>query len=128
MAYLWISLGGALGTIARFWLSGLVASHRIGQTFPTGTLVVNVTGSFVIGFIAALNVPEGRFYISPMVRQFLMIGVLGGYTTFSSFSLQTMNLTGEGEWLYAILNVTLSVLLCLLAVWLGQVLAQTLVR
>ena len=127
MTYLWIGIGSALGGIGRYLLSGFIA-HRVGEVFPMGTLVVNVTGSFLIGFVAALSAPEGRIFLTPLTRQFLMIGVLGGYTTFSSFSLQTLSLTSEGEWLYAILNVTLSVLLCLLAVWLGQVLAQTIVR
>ena len=122
--YLLIGLGSALGGIARFWLGGLISGHRIGQTFPTGTLLVNVTGSFLIGFIAALSATEGRFYISPTARQFLMIGVCGGYTTFSSFSLQTLDLTRDGQWLYAGANIMLSVALCLVAVWLGHICAK----
>ena len=100
LSYLWVSLGGAIGSAARFWISGLVA-ERFGQTFPFGTLIVNVTGSFVIGILAAMTIPEGRWLMSPSARQFLMIGICGGYTTFSSFSLQTLDLAQDGEWLYA---------------------------
>lgn len=118
LTYLWVALGGALGSVGRFWLSGLVAT-RFGESFPMGTLVVNVSGSLIIGFLAALFAPEGRLLVSPGGRQFLMIGVCGGYTTFSSFSLQTLNLLRDREWLYAGGNVLLSVGLCLIAVWLG---------
>ena len=125
--YLWIALGSALGGMARYWLSGVVA-RRFGEAFPVGTLIVNVTGSFAIGFIASLSDPGGRLLMGVSARQFIMLGVLGGYTTFSSFSLQTLNLARDGEWLYASANVALSVLLCLLAVWFGQVMARMLNR
>jgi len=125
--YLWIALGSALGGVGRYWLSGVIA-RRFGEAFPLGTLVVNATGSFVIGFIASLTRPEGRLLMSASGRQFLMVGICGGYTTFSSFSLQTLNLAREGEWFYAGANVVASVLLCLLAVWLGHVLAELVVR
>jgi CrcB protein len=118
-SYLWVCLGGALGSAARFWISGLVA-QRIGQTFPFGTLAVNVTGSFLIGILAAMSVPEGRWMLSPSAREFLMIGVCGGYTTFSSFSLQTLALAQEGEWFRAGANSIASFVLCLVAVWLGH--------
>jgi fluoride exporter len=127
LAYLWVALGGALGSVSRYCLSGVVAT-RFGETFPWGTLVVNVTGSIVIGCLAALASPEGRMD-SPsrtFVTQFLMIGVCGGYTTFSSFSLQTLNLIRDREWLYAGGNVLLSVALCMIAVWLGYVLGEVL--
>jgi len=117
-----VMVGGALGTGARFWLSGFVA-ERGGELFPLGTLVVNVTGSFAIGFLAAFTDPEGSFLVSPRVRQFFMIGVCGGYTTFSSFSLQTLDLIREGDWFKASLNIVLSFVCCLLAVWLGRILA-----
>ena len=120
MAYIWICLGSALGGGCRYWISGAIA-RRFGESFPTGTLVVNVSGCFVIGFLGALSDPEGRFLVGPVARQFLMVGVLGGYTTFSSFSLQTLNLAQDGEWLYSGANVLLSVTLCLVAVWLGHV-------
>lgn len=125
LAYLWVAIGGALGSVMRFWLSGLVAT-RYGETFPWGTLCVNVTGSFLIGFLAAFAMSEGRTQMSPGFRQLLMIGVCGGYTTFSSFSLQTLNLVRDREWLYAGGNIVLSMLLCLIAVWLGYLLGATL--
>ncbi len=78
--YLWIMLGGALGTGARFWASGLVA-ERFGEVFPLGTLFVNVTVSFVIGFFATFVDPQGPVLVGPRVRQFVMIGICGGYTT-----------------------------------------------
>jgi CrcB protein len=124
-SYLWVMLGGALGTGARFWLSGIVAS-RFGEFFPVGTLVVNVTGSFVIGFFAAFSDAQGPFLIAPRVRQFVMIGICGGYTTFSSFSLQTLDLGQEGDWLKAGMNALLSFGCCLAAVWLGRILALSL--
>ena len=120
--YILVMAGGALGTGTRFWLSRFVA-ERGGELFPLGTLVVNVTGSFAIGFIAAFTDPEGSFLVSPRLREFFMIGVCGGYTTFSSFSLQTLDLIRDGDWLKAGLNTLLSFVCCLLAVWLGRILA-----
>lgn len=125
--YLVIAAGGALGTLARFILSGLVA-NGFGETFPWGTLIVNVSGSFVIGFFAALTGPDGRFFVSGTTRQFVMVGFCGGYTTFSSFSLQTLNLMRDGEWMNAAANVFGSVVLCLLFVWLGAMAATVLNR
>ena len=126
LTYLWIALGGALGSVARYGIGGLV-SEKFGQTFPWGTLVVNVTGSFVIGLIGAMAAPEGR--LSPQSRSFatlfLMYGVCGGYTTFSSFSWQTLQRLQDREWLYAGGNILLSVVLCLVAVWLGYLLGNT---
>ena len=84
---------------------------------------MNITGSFVIGALAAFTEPDGRRFISPDARQFFMTGICGGYTTFSSFSLQTLNLVREGEWLRAGANTLGSVVLCLVAVWLGHVAA-----
>ena len=126
-SYFWIGLGGALGTIIRFWISGLVAQSS-GETFPFGTLVVNVSGSFVIGLFAALADPDGRWLVSPGVRQFVMIGICGGYTTFSSFSLQTLSLMQNGEWLRAFTNTLASFVLCLAAVWLGYFLVTIINR
>jgi CrcB protein len=122
MMYFWISLGGALGTAGRYWCSGFVA-RTFGETFPWGTLIVNVSGSLIIGFFATLTGPDGRMFVGSTTRQFVMIGICGGYTTFSSFSLQTLNLINDGEWLSAGGNMVLSVALCLLAVWAGHVLA-----
>ncbi len=116
---LWVTVGSALGGAARYWCSGVIAT-RFGESFPWGTILVNVVGSFLIGLVATLTDPDGRLLLGPTARQFLMIGVFGGFTTFSSFSLQTLNLVREGEWLAAGGNVVLSVVLCLLAVWLGH--------
>ena len=123
--YLLVALGGALGSVGRFWLGGLVAD-KFGAAFPWGTLAVNVTGSVLIGVLAAFAAPEGRLDSAArgFITQFLMIGVCGGYTTFSSFSLQTLNLLREREWLYAGGNILLSVILCMIAVWLGWMLGS----
>lgn len=121
--YLWIAAGSAFGGAARYWCSGFVA-ERVGETFPWGTIVVNIVGSFLIGLIATLTGPEGRLLMGATARQALMIGVFGGFTTFSSFSLQTLALARDGEWLAAAGNVVLSVVLCLIAVWLGHLAAS----
>lgn len=120
--YLWIALGGALGSVGRFALSGWVA-HHFGETFPWGTLVVNVAGCFIIGLFATLTSPDGRLLVGAGGRQFFMTGVLGGFTTFSSFGLQTLNLARDGDWARAGGNAVGSLVLCLLAVWLGHVTA-----
>lgn len=121
-AYLWIALGSALGGMARFWCSGVTA-RLVGETFPWGTLLVNVTGSLVIGFFFTLTAPDGRLFVDTTTRQFVMVGLCGGYTTFSAFSLQTLNLMNDGEWFYVGLNIGASVILCLVAVWVGHLLA-----
>lgn len=123
--YLWIALGGALGSVARYGCSSLIA-NLFGQTFPLGTLVINIAGSFVIGLFATLTGPDGRVMLSGDIRQFVTIGLCGGYTTFSSFSYQTLTLAQDGQYLRAVINVTASVVLCLLAVWLGFVTAHAL--
>jgi CrcB protein len=125
MSYFWIATGSALGGIARYFCSG-VAARLVGETFPWGTLIVNVVGSFIIGFFATLTGPDGRIFAGSTARQFVMVGFCGGYTTFSSFSLQTLNLMNDSEWLYAGANITASVALCLIAVWAGHVLAVSL--
>jgi fluoride exporter len=125
MTWLWVMLGSALGGVARYWLSGL-AAHHIGETFPIGTLIVNVTGSFIIGFVATLTGPDGRVFVGTDGRQFMMTGVCGGYTTFSSFSLQTLNLARDGEMALAGANAVLSFALCLVAVWLSHIAASAL--
>ena len=127
MNYLWIGLGSALGGMARYGCSGLAARH-LGAAFPSGTLIVNVSGSLVIGFLAALAAADGRLLISPDARAFLMVGVCGGFTTFSAFSIETLNQARDGDWLWAGANVVLSVVLCLLAVWLGYMGASALGR
>jgi len=125
ITYLWIAIGGALGSVGRFWLNGIVSRH-FGETFPWGTMFINVTGSFIIGVIGALASPEGRMdsQSRAFATQFLMIGICGGYTTFSSFSWQTLRLMQDREWLYAGGNVILSVTLCMIAVWLGYALGS----
>ena len=127
MTYLWIGLGSGLGGMARYGCSSLAARY-IGAAFPWGTLIVNVSGSLVIGFLAALAVADGRLLISPDARAFLMIGLCGGFTTFSAFSIETLNLARDGDWLWAGANVVLSVVLCLLAVWLGYMGASAISR
>ncbi|HXI86945.1 MAG TPA: fluoride efflux transporter CrcB [Parvularculaceae bacterium] len=119
-----VSFGGGIGAGARYLCSGLIAALA-GPSFPWGTLVVNVVGSFLIGFFNALSGPDGRLFITTETRQFVMLGLLGGYTTFSSFSLQTLNLMRDGEWLPAGLNIGLSFALCLIAVWLGHLAATS---
>jgi fluoride exporter len=123
--YFWVALGGAIGSIARFWCSGLVAG-TFGQTFPWGTLVVNVVGSFIIGFTATLTGPDGRLFVPSDARIFVMVGFCGGFTTFSSFSLQTLTLVQDREWLQAGGNIVLSFVLCMISVWLGHIAAASL--
>ncbi len=119
MTYLWIALGSALGGVGRYWCNGLV-SEQFGDPFPWGTLFVNVVGSFLIGVVAplseSLDHPWGP---GPEARAFIMVGFCGGYTTFSAFSLQTLQLLRDGQLLHALGNVVLSVVFCMIAVWLG---------
>jgi CrcB protein len=123
--YFWIAIGSALGGVARYACSSLVAGW-VGETFPFGTLLVNVVGSFIIGFFAALTGPDGRLMVAPDARQFVMVGLCGGYTTFSSFSLQTLALMRTGDLTGAAWNVAASVGLCMAAVWLGALAAGSL--
>lgn len=125
VVYLWIAIGSAAGGIARFWASGVVA-RLIGETFPWGTMVVNVVGSFIIGFVATLTAPDGRMFIGSTMRLAILTGFCGGFTTFSSFSLQTLSLINDGEYIQAGANIGLSVVLCLAAVWAGSAVAASL--
>ncbi len=118
LAYLYIALGGALGSVARFAVAGGVA-RATHEVFPWGTLTANVTGCFIIGLFATLTGPDGRTSVSPEIRQFVMVGICGGYTTFSSFSLQTLTLARDGDMKRAGANVLVSIVACLLGVWLG---------
>jgi CrcB protein len=120
--YLVVLAGSALGGLARYVVSGLVGA-QFGETFPWGTVIVNVSGCFVIGFFAGLTAPDGRLFIGAATRQFVLTGLCGGYTTFSSFSLQTINLMNEGDWVRAGGNVAGSVVMCLFATWLGTLAA-----
>lgn len=117
-----VGAGGFLGSIFRYVLSGWV--HRIldNPWFPYGTLVVNVTGSLAIGFLAGLA--DSRSLFSSEARLFVFIGLLGGFTTFSSLTIETFSLTRSAQLLAAAMNVTLQIFLGLLAVWLGNLLAR----
>ena len=119
--YLVIALGGALGSVLRFWIgTGIDSALTKGSSiFPWGTIVVNITGCFIIGLFATLTSPEGRWLVPSLVRPFVMIGILGGYTTFSSFSLQTLSLWNDNQRWEALANVLISVVLCLVGVFVG---------
>jgi fluoride exporter len=114
--YLIVFAGGGIGAVARYWLSGLVY-QRLGSGFPSGTLMVNILGCFLIGIL--MSVFEERFVLYPSLRIFLTIGILGGFTTFSSFSFETVALLRDGEIFYASANVLLSLVACLGGTWMG---------
>jgi len=116
-----IGFAGLVGTLCRYGLSGLVA-RRFGETFPTGTLIVNVLGCFLAGFLYYLF--QERFLVGEVVRTAVMIGFLGGFTTFSSFALQTLTLLRDGEVFLATLNIAISNAAGLLMVWVGYSLAR----
>jgi CrcB protein len=118
LTYFWVGLGGALGSIGRYWLAMAVAVIT-GPVFPWGTILINILGSFVIGFFGTLTSAGGVVAAPSDARAFVMIGVCGGFTTFSSFSLQTLDLAREGRWLHALANIAMSVVLCLMAVTAG---------
>jgi len=122
-SFLWVAVGSALGGVSRYGF-GLMASRLWGDAFPWGTIGINVLGSFVIGFFGALTTADGAMPASANLRIFVMVGICGGFTTFSSFSLQTLTLMRDGGWFPAMGNIVLSVVLCLLAVTLGNVAAQ----
>ncbi len=122
-----VATGGALGSLARYWIAELFVAMGM-SAFPWATLVANVSGSLLIGLIAALTGPDGRLLVAPELRLLWMVGICGGYTTFSSFSLQTLTLAQGGDWQRAVLNVGLSLILCLCAVWLGYMLGAWLNR
>ena len=122
-SFLWVAVGSALGGVSRYGF-GLMASRLWGDAFPWGTICINVLGSFVIGLFAALTTADGAMSASANLRIFVMVGICGGFTTFSSFSLQTLTLMRDGGWFPAMGNIVLSVVLCLLAVTLGNVAAQ----
>jgi CrcB protein len=127
LTYIWIAIGGAIGTLLRFSLN-LALTTRLGETLPWGTIVINATGSFAIGLFAALSETGGRLPVSTDMRLFVLVGLCGGFTTFSSFSLQTLALFQAGEPGRAIANVLLSVLCCLVAVWIGFAAPSALAR
>lgn len=116
-----VMIGGAIGTLGRYLIS--VWALPISRELPWGTILINVTGSFVIGLFGTLTLANGRFPVSENVRLFVMIGLCGGYTTFSSFSLQTLDLLRAGATVRASMNIALSVILCVGAVALGHIVA-----
>ncbi|HAB54441.1 MAG: hypothetical protein A2315_01580 [Ignavibacteria bacterium RIFOXYB2_FULL_35_12] len=121
LKYLLIGTGGFLGSVLRYWTS--VNAYKIfGEEFPYGTFVVNTLGCLLIGFIAEIS--ENRFLVSPEIRIFLMIGFLGGYTTFSTFGYETFVLLQDKDYLTAFLNILLSVVICLASVWIGTLIAK----
>jgi CrcB protein len=121
---IWIALGGALGSVARYWIAvwALPASRNL----PWGTIGINILGSFIIGFFGTLTLEGGRHPAPEWARLFVMVGICGGFTTFSSFSLQTFDLLRGDAWGRALANVGLSVLLCLAAVAAGHAAAAQL--
>ncbi|HTJ02246.1 MAG TPA: fluoride efflux transporter CrcB [Methylovirgula sp.] len=119
-----IMIGGAIGTLARYLVSLL--AMPISQELPWGTILINISGSFVIGFFGTLTLAHGRYPLSENMRLFVMIGLCGGYTTFSSFSLQTLELLRSGAIVRAMLNAVLSVVLCVGAVTIGHLVASQL--
>ena len=116
-----VALGGALGSLLRYFVASAIQSPA-SAGFPWGIFIVNVTGGFAMGVITELAAL--KFNMPQELRAFLTVGILGGYTTFSSFSWQTLSLVREGEWLHAGWNVLLSMVLCLVAVWMGQITAS----
>ena len=118
-----VALAGLVGTLFRYWLSGFVA-RQYGETFPWGTMVVNLVGCFLAGAVFYLT--EERFLISPTIRTIILIGFLGGFTTFSSYGLQTFTLLRDGEFGLATLNVAASNIFGLLMVWTGYVACKAL--
>lgn len=119
--YVLIFAGGGIGAALRYWMQGLVHA-RTGADFPYGTLVVNILGSFLIGLL--MTSLEERFLALPLLRLFLTIGILGGFTTFSSFSYETLALARDGEMLRAVVNAGASLVACLFATWAGMALGK----
>jgi protein CrcB len=118
LTYFYIALGGAIGSVARAWTSNVMV-HLLGPHFPWGTILINIVGSFIIGFFGALTASDGRFQVQADARAFVMVGICGGFTTFSSFSLQTLDLLRDGKPAAAFANVAVSLILCLAAVTAG---------
>jgi len=121
---LYVMVGGALGSLARYLLS--LVMLPVSRDLPWGTISINILGSFIIGFFGTLTLAQGRFPVSENWRLFVMVGICGGFTTFSSFSLQTLDLMRSGAMVRAGLNIVLSVVLCVAAVALGHVVAAQL--
>ncbi|MBI4535194.1 MAG: fluoride efflux transporter CrcB [Ignavibacteriae bacterium] len=121
MNYVLVFIGGGIGATARYWLQGIVY-RNVGASFPYGTLAVNVLGCFLIGVMMTFF--EERFLVDASLRTLLTIGILGGFTTFSTFSFETMVLLKEGSYLLGFANVAVSLVSCLVATWLGMVVGK----
>jgi CrcB protein len=122
MSYLWVAIGSALGGLLRYAITRLTLALSVG--FPYGTIFINVLGSFVIGYFGTLTLQSGKYPVSDHLRLFVMVGICGGFTTFSSFSLQTFDLIRSGAWGRALANAIFSVVLCVAAVAAGHLLAR----
>jgi CrcB protein len=118
-----VALGGALGSLLRYGLGGLIGRLKAGWTFPIETLLINVAGCLVIGALAGLG--EARGVFAAATRAFLFIGILGGFTTFSSFGYETFQLLRDGQWPAAMLSTSLQVVLGIGGVWLGHAIARS---
>jgi CrcB protein len=117
-----IAGGGAIGALLRYWMSSGI-THLLGRSFPYGTLAVNVLGSLLMGFLYIMLID--KLSLGPVWRAALLVGLLGAFTTFSTFSIETLNLMEQGELIKAFLNVVLSVVLCLIAAWVGVLAGRT---
>jgi len=124
LTYFWVGVGGAIGSVARYWIA-LAITALAGPSIPWGTILINVVGSFIIAFFGTLTGVAGSVNVPNDARAFVMVGICGGFTTFSSFSLQTLDLAKEGRLLLALANVVGSVLLCLIAVTVGYAAAAS---
>lgn len=127
MNYLWVAAGSAFGGVLRFWMAASVG-RATGGAFPWGTLAVNILGSAFIGWFATYTAPQGRMIVAPEIRLFVMTGICGGFTTFSTFSLETLRLAQDGEWARAAANAALSLSLCLIGVWAGHAAASAITQ
>lgn len=119
MTSLYIFFGAGLGGVLRYWISNGIY-YILGKSFPYGTLFVNISGCFLMGVLFVLTIERFNSLASPL-RALLLIGVLGGYTTFSSFSIETINLIESGQWGSALLNIILSLVICIAATWIGVI-------
>ena len=122
MSYVWVTIGSALGGLLRYAITRWTLT--LSASFPFGTVLINILGSFVIGYFGTLTLQGERYAVSDNLRLFVMVGLCGGFTTFSSFSLQTFDLMRTGAWGRALANVVFSVVLCVAAVAVGHLLAQ----
>ncbi len=122
-AWIAVALGGAIGSVGRFWLTGAMTALT-GPRFPWGTLLINVLGSFGIGLVAGITVTPVRIGIHPDIRVFLMTGICGGFTTFSAFSLQTLELMQSGDIVPALGYAIGSIVLCVVATYAGWALGN----